>query len=149
MTTVHRPIRGEELGGEEALQWLEALDQALADTVANFTQGTGDMRNADNLALLNDFVAARANLDVPSFAETDTAIANALGGGMGGSGLLFTFTQDTPSALWTIAHNLNAFLNVTVVDSLIRQVEADVQFVDLNTITVGFAVPATGQAFLS
>lgn len=61
----------------------------------------------------------------------------------------FVFTQDSPSALWTIAHELGAFPNVTVVDTLSRQVEADIVYVDANTVTAGFANPATGQAFLS
>lgn len=61
----------------------------------------------------------------------------------------FTFTQDVPAALWLVAHNLAMFPNVTVVDTLLRVVEADVSYVDVDNLTIAFANPATGQAFLS
>lgn len=70
-------------------------------------------------------------------------------GGGGSDTFKFTFTQDIASALWTITHELDGFPNVTVVDTLGRQVEADVAYVDANHITVGFASPATGAAYLS
>ena len=38
---------------------------------------------------------------------------------------------------------------MTVVDSLDREVEADVTYIDDNNLTVGFATPQTGKAYLS
>lgn len=63
--------------------------------------------------------------------------------------LRFTFTQDVSSSLWLIGHNLNAFPNVTIADSLGRVVEADIAYIDADNITAAFAVPATGVAYLS
>lgn len=61
----------------------------------------------------------------------------------------YTHTQDAASALWTVAHGLGGFPNVTVTDTLNREVEADVVYLDGNTITVEFAQPTTGLAYLS
>lgn len=77
------------------------------------------------------------------------AIMRAPGSPTGGSGAAFVFTQDVASALWTVVHNLGIRPNVTVVDSLDREVEADVTYIDDNNLTVGFATPQTGKAYLS
>lgn len=68
---------------------------------------------------------------------------------IGRGGPAFVFTQDSPSVLWSIEHGLHSFAGVTVVDTLGRVVEADVVYVDIDHVTVGFSNPATGQAFLS
>lgn len=65
------------------------------------------------------------------------------------SALLYVHTQDAPSVLWTMHHNLNAYPNVTIVDTLGRQIEADIVYVDANTTTAGFEPPTTGKAFHS
>jgi hypothetical protein len=82
--------------------------------------------------------------------------APAVGGGPGPpgppgppGGVEFTFTQDVASALWLIGHMLGAFPNVAVADTLGREVDADVTYIDDNNITVAFANPATGVAYLS
>lgn len=69
--------------------------------------------------------------------------------GADGAGSFYVHTQDAPSALWTVTHNLAMFPNITVVDTDTRQVEADIVYVDENTATIEFAAPATGEAFLS
>lgn len=66
-----------------------------------------------------------------------------------GIGVAYVHTQDVASALWTIAHNLDVYPNVAVADTLDRQVEADITWVDANNITVAFAAATTGRAFLS
>lgn len=74
-------------------------------------------------------------------------------GGVGGTvecgDCAYTHTQDAPSTLWLVGHNLGFFPGVTVVDTMQREVEADVQHVDANNLTVAFSVIATGQVFLS
>lgn len=57
--------------------------------------------------------------------------------------------QDVASALWLVGHGLGMRPNVTVVDTLDREVEADVQYLDDDNLTIGFAHPATGKAYLS
>lgn len=84
--TIAWPPRGKDLGGLDARAYVDAFDQFVANELANLTAGTGDMRNADNLAFLNDFAAARANLDVPSFGEVDVTVANAIANVIIGTG---------------------------------------------------------------
>lgn len=61
----------------------------------------------------------------------------------------FDFTQGTASDTWTIAHNLGYYPSVTVVDSLGREVEGDVHYLDTNNITIYFTAALAGQAFLN
>lgn len=70
-------------------------------------------------------------------------------GGTLGNGAAFVFEQNAPSTLWLVGHNLAMFPSVTIVDTLDREVEADVEYVDENNLTVGFERLATGKAFLS
>ncbi len=70
-------------------------------------------------------------------------------GGTLGNGAAFVFTQDVASSLWLVGHNLGMFPNVTVVDTLEREVEAAVEYVDDGNLTIAFAIPSTGKAFLS
>lgn len=61
----------------------------------------------------------------------------------------FIFEQDVPLAVWNIAHNLGFFPNVAIVDTLGREYDAQVDYVDENNLTVTFAAPFTGKAYLS
>lgn len=60
----------------------------------------------------------------------------------------FIFNQGTPSATWNIAHNLNRFPSVVIVDSGGDQVIGDVNYVDANNITVTFSSAFSGIAYL-
>lgn len=57
--------------------------------------------------------------------------------------------QMVPANPWTIVHNLDGYPNVTVVDSSQREVEGDVTYIDVNTITIDFVGAFAGRAFLS
>ncbi|SRR5579884_1190053 len=61
----------------------------------------------------------------------------------------FDYTQGTASTIWNIAHNLGYYPSVTVIDSLGREVEADVHYLDSNNITIYFTAALAGQAFLN
>jgi len=67
----------------------------------------------------------------------------------GDSSAFYKHTQNTPSAMWTIVHNLN-FEPQTQVFSLggVR-VEAFVQNLSLNTTQIIFSSPFSGYAILS
>lgn len=67
----------------------------------------------------------------------------------GPAGGTFTFEQDIASATWTIEHDLGFFPAVSVVDTLGREFEGAVTYVDDNNLIVEFAVPVTGKAYLS
>lgn len=71
------------------------------------------------------------------------------GGGGGGGATTVTFNQSSASASWTIIHNLSRFPSVTVVDSAGTTVEGDVQYLSANALTVAFAYPFAGVAYLN
>lgn len=61
----------------------------------------------------------------------------------------FVFTQGVPSALWTIAHNLQRYPAVTVVDSAGTEVKGNVQYISANQLTIAFSVPFGGVCYLN
>lgn len=61
----------------------------------------------------------------------------------------YTHVQGTPANPWVIDHPLSFRPNVTVVDSTGRQVEGDVVYTDVDTVTVGFSGAFSGTAYLS
>lgn len=75
-----------------------------------------------------------------------------VGGGVGGAagpGGSVVFDQMSASAAWVIAHYLNCFPSVTVVDSSGSTVEGDVKYVDGNSLTIHFAAAFAGVAYLN
>lgn len=71
---------------------------------------------------------------------------------IGGSGVPdanFVWTQTIPSATWTIAHNLNKYPSVVIIDDLNNLIIADVQFTDTNNVIITFALDSTGKAIFN
>jgi hypothetical protein len=77
--------------------------------------------------------------------------APATGGGGGGedSPDSFVFEQDIAATIWNVTHNLGFHPAVTVVDTLDRTFEGRVDYLDENSLTITFATPLTGKAYLS
>lgn len=67
--------------------------------------------------------------------------------GAGGS-TSFEFTQTSPSASWVIVHGLRKYPSVTLVNDAGQIVYADIEYSDLNTVSVTFANPQVGTAYL-
>ena len=61
----------------------------------------------------------------------------------------FIYTQNTPSATWTISHNLTFHPNVTVVDSGGSVVEGETSYPNPATVLLTFAAAFSGTAYLS
>ena len=67
----------------------------------------------------------------------------------------FRFSQSASSSIWTIAHNLRFYPNVTVFDSTGTTwqtgniVEGDVVHIDKNNLELHFSMPINGTAILS
>ena len=57
--------------------------------------------------------------------------------------------QLTATASWSIAHNLGKFPSVTIVDSGGSVVVGEVRYLDENTVSVVFAAPFSGRAYLN
>lgn len=72
-------------------------------------------------------------------------------GSNGSSTNTYYHNQGIASTLWTIVHNLNKYPAVVVTDSSVTktQVYGDITFIDLNTVTIGFAGSMTGEAYLT
>ena len=61
----------------------------------------------------------------------------------------YVHVQGVAASFWTINHPLTFQPNVAVLDSTGEQVEGDVDYVDSDTITVGFSAAFSGIAYLS
>ena len=57
--------------------------------------------------------------------------------------------QMTPQNVWTIAHNLKFFPNVSSFDSAGSQVVGDVEHISFDSLKITFSHPTAGQAYLS
>lgn len=61
----------------------------------------------------------------------------------------FVFSQGTPLFQWDITHNLDKFPSVSAVDSTKEQVYGKVDYINKNRLTITFAGPFSGEAFLN
>ena len=69
--------------------------------------------------------------------------------GTPGAGFNYTHTQGSPSAVWTIIHNLGGYPNVTTTTATGEEFVADVKYDSPNQITVTLAYSISGFAYLS
>lgn len=69
-----------------------------------------------------------------------------LGGNADGS---YTFVQLSPSSVWNIAHPLQKFPSVTIVDSAGTEVVGDIKYESDSQITATFATGFSGKAYLN
>jgi len=67
------------------------------------------------------------------------------------SGLVSSYrhVQSVASAVWTIAHNLGFYPNVSVVDSTGREVVGEIDYTSMNVVTLTFSAAFGGEAYLS
>lgn len=61
----------------------------------------------------------------------------------------YVFDQVSPSATWNITHNMSMYPNVTIIDSGGSMVEAEVTYINLNSLMVEFNGATSGKAYLS
>lgn len=61
----------------------------------------------------------------------------------------FTYVQSQAATVWTVNHNLGRFPAVSVVDSAGSVVIGDVTYVSVNTLTVAFSAPFSGNVYCS
>lgn len=59
------------------------------------------------------------------------------------------YQQTNSSNVWTIAHNLNRFPSVIVVDSAGSKVEGDVNYIDANNVEIVFGAAFSGIVYLN
>lgn len=61
----------------------------------------------------------------------------------------FTHTQNSASATWTVAHNLNKFPSVTITLADGTQVEAQITHNNKNNLTIAFSGSNSGTAYMN
>ncbi|NWJ94582.1 MAG: hypothetical protein HXX20_02270 [Chloroflexi bacterium] len=61
----------------------------------------------------------------------------------------FIYTQNTPSTLWTITHNLGKYPSISAIDSAGTQVFGEVKYLSLNQLTISFGWAFSGKASLN
>lgn len=94
--------------------------------------------------------SAQGGLIAPVYADISQRLTELeAGGGLTTSALGKTFTQDIPSATWTITHTLPFRPNVAIVDSAGTEVIGDVAYLNDTTIRVSFGSAFGGYAYLS
>ena len=64
----------------------------------------------------------------------------------GGGDLSYVHTQSTPASVWNITHSLIKKPAVTIIDEEGYEVEADVQHLSDNAVTITFSEPFAGTA---
>lgn len=69
--------------------------------------------------------------------------------GSGGSDKTFNFSQNVPSAVWYVEHNLGKYPSVSVVDSGNNVVIGDVSYVDDNNLKIQFSSAFSGKAYMN
>ncbi len=74
---------------------------------------------------------------------TTTSLISIVGGST------YVHTQSSPSATWSISHNLGRRPSVTVVDSAGTVVIGEVTYLSDNTLRVEFSAGFSGQAYLN
>jgi hypothetical protein len=61
----------------------------------------------------------------------------------------FIFDQGMPSSVWTIQHNLNKFPSACAVDTAKSMVVGQIDYIDLNNLTITFNASFSGEAYLN
>lgn len=61
----------------------------------------------------------------------------------------YVHNQNTTSATWVINHELNKFPSVTVVDSAGSIVIGEIDYTDMNNVTLTFSAAFSGVAYLN
>jgi len=61
----------------------------------------------------------------------------------------FVYTQNVASATWVVTHDLNKFPSVSIVDSANTVVNGQVEYNNLNQVTIFFRSAFAGKAFFN
>jgi hypothetical protein len=61
----------------------------------------------------------------------------------------FVHNHASPSAIWNIQHNLNKFPSVTSVNINNIEVKGEIEYTDLNNLTIKFSAGFSGKAYLN
>lgn len=115
----------------------------------NVTDGLG---NATPLSISTTEVSANVNIEAtgfktPSGTSSDFLMADGSTSTGGTGDLTYTHNQSSASATWNVAHNLNKYPSITIVDSANNVVIGEIAYVDTNNCTISFTASFSGKAY--
>ena len=61
----------------------------------------------------------------------------------------FVWTQSAAESTWQVTHNLNKYCSVDVVNDTEDIIYPNIEYTSLNTVTITFSTPISGQAFFN
>lgn len=61
----------------------------------------------------------------------------------------YVHNQGLAAQVWTVIHNLNRFPSVSPVNSANTQMNAVIDYINKNTLTITFLSPVLGKAYLN
>lgn len=67
--------------------------------------------------------------------------------GVSGAAIRYEHDQQIASLVWTVPHNLHTYPTVTVIDTQLRLITADVEYVDEDIVQIIHSTPVAGRAF--
>jgi len=120
--------------------------------------------NPSDWAIFN-WDSSTQNVVEPNFYDISLTLVNSSGGlvdgqdyfisllgntsGGGGGDKNFVYNQASPDLVWNIVHNLDKFPSVSVVDSAGTTVFGNVQYLNVNELTITFNGAFSGKAYLN
>lgn len=67
----------------------------------------------------------------------------------GGGDKNYIHSQQVPSSVWNVSHNLGKRPSITIVDSSESVVYGDIQYIDNNNLTITFSGAFSGKAYFN
>lgn len=142
VTVVEEPVVVQEMGigtqgpqGEGGANWKGVYDSGTAYVTGDIVREGGVLYICTNPC---------QGIAVSNTGYWDVFLSTA-----GAGDLYYHHQQVSPSAEWTITHNLGKFPSVMVVDSAGTVVEGAVEYLDGNSLKVYFASAFGGDAYLN
>ena len=114
---------------------------------------TDGLGNATPLSISDTEVKSTVDLEASGFkTPTGTANDHLLADGTTTTvedDKTYVFSQTTSLSTWSVAHNLNKYPSVIVVDSAKSLVVGEVVYIDANNIELRFSSPFKGEAYFN
>ena len=114
--------------------------------IYNWTASTQDPVEEDFYNIAVTFVSGNGGLG-----KDEDYFVSLLQYDSGGAGAdkNFVFSQNVPSATWSITHNLGKYASVSITDSAGTIVYGEVEYISINEVEVTFRSAFAGKAFLN
>lgn len=109
----------------------------------------GEINVTEQIVEVVEGEAPNVTIEVTEQEATISEGVVGLQGAAGSGDKHYEHTQSTPSAVWTIIHNLGKRPAVTVIDSGGNEWQSAVEHISVNQCVVRFTYPFSGSAYLN